>query len=558
MTSALLHTGEAPATELKPVPILVIGPAAHALAKALVRMESNTNIQSADTAAEALELLKTQAFEHVLIDNRNDGSLSLTIPALSRVKTIGKLSVMAGPQSQEAISAIPGVGAVITAPFNPVDIANSLSIQFTDSRKQSNDSNNQGRREKDKPITTNVENSEEVQENHGEVATDTSADQENEQRPIAIRILSALVNFIPSLTPILSMLYKNAALTILAALFVAFVSYGIMIAYFLTSGDWSSPLQLQRGHELVLKAEREHGELSVKRNLIKRQIVDAKSKAYKGETSLQRADVLAQITKGTIDQEATNLKDRLPSLSNEITLLQSILASYGSSKERRNQIAKLKSDYNKRIITRKLYQDSLLGSSKIEENIINIKEKISAKQTDLKLGDQSLNYLNNLKKHLAGSNTDPSQLLGGNAAYVPIANQVIKVKQIRADGEANIEEYESTKATLDNSLKVLSNSITELENTPMIRALETPINVLFVPYDNLDAYEQGERLYTCAIAIFWCSNVGTAGAPIGGEITTTHPFFGKPIRGQFVEAHLTEKSAAKKDIIHVGRPPLLF
>ena len=70
--------------------------------------------------------------------------------------------------------------------------------------------------------------------------------------------------------------------------------------------------------------------------------------------------------------------------------------------------------------------------------------------------------------------------------------------------------------------------------------------------------KQQTPIYTCTIAIFWCSNVGTVGERIGGEISTTHPFFGKPIRGQFVEANLTEKSAAQKEIIHVGRPPLFF
>ncbi len=559
MTLSMPHMGNGPALEIKPTPILVIGPAANALANALVRMKSNTEIHSADTAKEALDLLKTKEFDHVLIDNRNDGTLSLTIPALSRVETIGKLTVLAGPQSYDAISAIPGVGSVIKEPYNPVEIASSLNIEIIDSRKTSDTENNQGRRKNDLDVVTQDNERAPVQENHGEVVEDASAEQEiEEKRPHAIRFLSALVNFIPSLTPIISMLYKNTALTILAALFVAFVSYGVMIAYFLSSDGWSTPLQLQRGHELVLKAERQRGELSVKRNLVTRQILDADSKVERGQTNIQRAEVLAQITKGTIEQEATNLKDRLPLLSNEISLLKNILNSYGSANDRRKQVTKLKRDYNNRVITRTLYQDSLLASSKIEENIINIKEKISAKKTDLKLGDQSLNYLNKLKEHLSGDSSDPSQLLGGNAVYVPIANQVIKVKQIRANGKADIQEFESTRATLENSLEVLTNSINELEKTPMIRALDAPINVLFVPYDNLDAYVQGEHLYTCTIAIIWCSNVGTVGAPIGGEITTTHPFFGKPIRGLFVEAQLTEKSAAKKEIIHVGRPPLLF
>lgn len=548
MMPTLLHTGEAPVQENLRSRIMVMGPAAHGIAAALVRMQSNSEIHSANTAAEAIEILKTGNFDHLLIDNRADGAMSLTIPALSRLDSIENIIVLAGPQSSPSISALPGVASVITEPYNPLEIANSLGIEVRDSRSQTQHENNQGRRSEDVTVDPEI---------HGEVE-DTSADNlEEDERPLALRMVSALVNFIPGLTPLLSMLYKNLALTVLSALFIAFVSYGIMIAYFLTSGDWSSPLQLQRGHELVIKAERDRGELQVKRNLVTQKMADAENKASRGRSSLERAETLAQIANVTINQETENHIERQALVKHEINALQSVLNSYGSAKDRRAERNRLQSEFNRRVITRTLFQRSMLNLSELEENIVNLREKISEKKTELKLSAQSIAYLAQLKSQLT-TDKEKIGLYGGKAEFVPIANQVIEVQQVRAAGKADIEEFEATKKTLDNSLSVLENSITELENTPMIRALKEPVNVLFVPYDNLDAYEKGERLYTCAIAIIWCSEVGTAGNPIGGEIVTTHPFFGKPIRGQFVEANLTEKSAAQKEIIHVGRPPLFF
>jgi hypothetical protein len=547
----MLHTGEAPANDSLRKRIMVMGPAAHGIAAALVRMQSNSEIHSANTAAEAIEILKTGDFDHLLIDNRSDGAMSLTIPALSRLESIENITVLAGPQSGPSISALPGVANVISAPYNPVEIANSLDIEIRDSREADKPEQNRGRRASD---AVKADKDPEI---HGEVEEASAEGHVEDERPLVLRMLSALAHMIPGLTPLLSLLYKNLALTVLSALFIAFVSYGIMIAYFLTSGDWSSPLQLQRGHELVIKAERDMGELKVKRNLVTQQLAEAGNKASRGRSALERAETLANITSVTITQETENHIERQLLIKDEIHALRSVLNSYGSSSSRRAERARLQNEFRRRIITRNLYQRSLLNLSEVEENIVNLREKISAKKTELKLSEQSIAYLAQLKDQLS-SNKDKASLYGGKAEFIPIANQVIEVQQVRASGKADVAEYEASSQTLNNSLSVLTKSITELENTPMIRAQEQPVNVLFVPYDNLDAYTKGEHLYTCAIAIIWCSEVGTVGAPIGGEIVTTHPFFGKPIRGQFVEANLTEKSAAQKEIIHVGRPPLFF
>lgn len=541
----------APKLEAAKSRILVMGPNARAFSSALVRLKGNTEIYHAESAAEAIDLLSNGEFDHVLIDNRTDGALTLTIPRLAMMNSIGRLTVLAGPNSCESIAAIPGIGQVITPPYNPIDIATSLGIEIKDSRKRSDEQGEYGRREED------LQNGTPTAPDPSTVNQDLEADNTNEDvAPLLVRTMVRIANFIPGLTPIISMLYKNVALTILAALFVAFVSYGIMIAFFLTSGDWSSPLQLQKGHELVAKAEAQINDLQIKRNLITQQLSEAKNKVAESRAALLRANTLAEITAGIIDQEITNYEDRFEDLKSETTILKQVLEGYGNPKERQLNMRNLKGDYSKRVITRNTYQSALLSVAQIERQVAELSEQITAKENQIKTMDQSVQYLSSLKKQM----TDESTVISGTgqAAYVPLTNQIIEVRQTRATAKSQLNSAENSIPSLENSLQVINGGIETLQASPMIAALEKPVTVLFVPYDNIDAYGEGEPIYSCALSLFWCTKVGVTGEAISGEITTTHPFFGKPLRGQFVEAILTDPTAAKKEIIHVGRPPFFF
>ena len=74
MITALPYTGERPGSELpkgaSASRILVMGPAARAIAGALVRMQGTAEIHHAETAREAIDLLSASRFDHVLVDNR--------------------------------------------------------------------------------------------------------------------------------------------------------------------------------------------------------------------------------------------------------------------------------------------------------------------------------------------------------------------------------------------------------------------------------------------------------------------------------------------------------
>jgi hypothetical protein len=561
MTLNVVHTDNAPVTQTKRTRILVMGPAARGIAGALLRMQSSAEICAADSPAQAVDYLKTGDFDHLLIDNRADGAMSLSIPRLAQLDTVGKLTVLSGSKSKELIKSVVGVDQVIVAPYNPVDIAGALDIEIVDNRTQGSNGTNQGRRETDLSNVAGAASAPEVTPDTELQVEATGASTEEvrseHKRPILVRAFSVLARFIPSLTPIISLIYKNLALVILGALFMAFVSYGIMIAYFLLAADWSSPIQIQRGHELAIKAERERGELKVKRNLVLKQLSDAQGKADRGRDRLNQAAVLEQIAKSTIEQEIQNYEAVVKQSRLEAADFTSVLNSYGSRDQRAKERKSLASAYKRRIITNNYYQESLLNFSQIEENVVRLRERIALKNKDEKLALQSIDYLIQLQFELQSKQTG-TRILRGKAEFVPIANQILEVEQLRDAARADMDEYENTVQTFNNSLQLLSSSIAELEATPMIRALEQPVNALFVPYDNLDNYTSNDGLYACAFAIFWCHKIGTVGAPIPGEIKTIHPFFGKPMRGQFVEANFTDASAVKKEIIHVGRPPLFF
>lgn len=92
----------------------------------------------------------------------------------------------------------------------------------------------------------------------------------------------------------------------------------------------------------------------------------------------------------------------------------------------------------------------------------------------------------------------------------------------------------------------------------MGRAIQGRIDVIFVPYGNERSFTPGTPLYTCAMTVLFCHRAGSVGQALPGESTAVHPFFGKPLRGFFVEAKLDDPAAASEEIIHAGRAPFFF
>ena len=145
-----------------------------------------------------------------------------------------------------------------------------------------------------------------------------------------LRSTSWLAHLLPRLTPVYSLIYKNLALVILGALFTAFVSFGVMIVFFLTSNKWSAPITLSRGHELVTKVERELSDLNVRKNQISEQIEDAEKNLKSSQDELGRARSLAGMIEGTISAEIKNRSEIKAETESHTEALRRVAAQYGN------------------------------------------------------------------------------------------------------------------------------------------------------------------------------------------------------------------------------------
>ncbi|MEZ5870791.1 MAG: hypothetical protein R3D32_02890 [Nitratireductor sp.] len=531
-----------------PSRILVIGREARALAAALVRMRGNLTVSHAENAREASQALSSNAYDHVLVDNREDGALALMIPQIARLEQVRNIVVLAGPESELAVRAIQKVSAVFLPPYDAASIADSLGIEIVDQRRNSGIALNAPTRRAGDISRQTV-----VEDTTDQTGHDAGHDLDDGASDITFaQHVTHLMSQLPGITPVLSWLYKHLALTILGSLFLAFVSYGVMIVFFLTSSGWSTPIQLGHGHELVLKAERDFNEMKVKRNVINQQLTDALHNANEARESISRSQSLAVLVSGTITQEIENRKRLKTELETQLPALRSVLENFGSSKQRQQEQARLKRDYDRRVISKNSFETGLLNLAQMERQIQSLKSEIVDKQSEYDRISQTVNFLASLRMQL--DSDMPVSISSGVTELVPLSNQVIEVRQILSRARADLATAEDQRGPLADSLKVLNESIASLQATPLIKAVKEPVTVLFVPYDNLGSFEEGKPLYSCAAMVFWCSKIGTIGSAVPGEISTTHPFFGKPMRGQFIEAKLTDEKAALKEILHASRP----
>jgi hypothetical protein len=149
-------------------------------------------------------------------------------------------------------------------------------------------------------------------------------------------------------------------------------------------------------------------------------------------------------------------------------------------------------------------------------------------------------------------------ILSENGGENALSYDVLKIKQ-----EYELSRLETTKAiegrvALQSALERQDAIIDGLKQSPWLRAIADDSNVAFVPYENLDNVSPGVGVYSCALEMIWCDQVGKVTEVMPGEVTFKHPHREKIVRGQMVVIDLDDASAAEDDVLFVGGAPLLL
>jgi hypothetical protein len=479
---------------------------------------------------DAMQAVRAGNLDVVFVDTRNDPlATKLLIPLMLAHARRSKLVVICKQEDVRANLAVPGVARVLTAPLRESQVLRIIGIETAEKQLPKIDA------------TT----------------------EQHKNGPVAAQIAPATVakptprfsfNIFALGMSIISILYKRTAFVLLAALFSAFSFYGLMIVFFLGSSGWAAPLTLVRGHELVVKAEADLTQLQVNYNLAEQRIAESQLAMTQAERDMGNAKLLVQSSIHTITSEIKQRQSRLKAQSGALKRLRKTQAQYENAPK--TNLTSPGTLYSKRLIDKKTYESAAVASLEISQRMDAAASESEIMAVDVENLAVSIETLKSLKSNLQGKSLDAPGAVPPDLLL--LAKQALDANAEIKATEALISASKKAIITVEGSRKALAAQLSDLKNSPPGRAVEKRIDVLFVPYANLSNFQPGETLVSCRLTILLCAKAGTVGQTLPGESTFTHPFFGKPVRGVFVEVNLTNPDAAAREIIHVKRAPLFF
>ncbi len=506
--------------------VLYVGPKPESMEHILSRVDMDIGLHAATGVAEAIAMVRANVVDCVIVDQCCESNqAALLTAAMAGEKNVKRIVVITSPEHASSYEMLGPKCEVLFAPAKPVVILDAvLARQFT------------------------------------QPSGKTKRPSWKEKLTISKLLFSGLTlpkfNLSRAAIPIVSFIYKNTALVLLAALFSVFVSYGIMIVFFMVSSDWSAPLTLSKGHDLVAKTERQIGDMRVKGNLIKQRISKEQRETLQAKRAVSDARVLtslvATIVDGEIEQRLILQKDLKLQVKRLVGLRREMKRALGKSGAQRA----LQKKFNERLINRHVYNSKMLGILELRQRANGVESEIATQRRESSKTRQSILMLESMRKQIQES--DFVKMKSANVEFVALANQIVTVKTTLKNAQIELNSHRERLSLLRKNSTIINRGIAEVSATPLARASKAPVVVLFVPYVNAANFKPDEPLYACSLGILWCEKVGYTGKAIAGEAVSVHPFFGKNIRGIFVEAILLSPEAAKKEVLHVGRPPLFF
>ncbi len=479
------------------------------------------DINYVSRVSDALTQARSNKFDVVIVDQRsNDLATKLVIPLMSGIGAQSKLIVISSLTDVSAYLAVPGVARVISAPLREAQVLRVLGLKVTTNNAKP------GSTEEAKPEEAHVETP------------------------------RFSFNLVGRAMTMVSNLYKRTAFVLLAALFSAFAFYGLLIAFFLISASWAAPLTLVRGHELVVKVEAELAQLSINEDLAQQRMTEAQLAQIDAERTLKEARAIIKSSIGSIENEIRVRQRQIKSAGTNVKRLKKMLVAAAAFDKSMKRTTNADNLYARRLIDRKTFEQASLGSLEASQRSDMIANDLELALSDMESVAVSIEMLKALKANLEGKAVD--EPASAPPDLLLLAKQALEARTAISASKSKMESAEKTLAVLENSRKVLAQQIADLKNSPPGRAIEKRIDVVFVPYSNLQKFTPGTPLYSCALTIVFCSKAGEIGQALPGESTFTHPFFGKPVRGVFVEAQISNPDAAAREIIHAHHAPLYF
>ncbi len=358
--------------------------------------------------------------------------------------------------------------------------------------------------------------------------------------------------------PVASYAYKKLAIVILGSLFALFLCYGTIILFFLTSSSWSMPIELSSGHAMVVRAEKDLGEMQVRQNQVSQSLEAAQSALNIAGRDKRDAKLRLEISKRTIDVELQSQSKLLRETREHILRLKRIIADFRNVNGTGTFARNLEKAYSERTITKKSLEAGTLAILESLHRMAIVSNDLAVKQIEEDRIDTRVEFLNSLRTQI--DQPEIRTLSAGGADLVYLAREVIGDHNMISQADKIIANKTAEAAHLQNSL-----------DRRHRQHQFTAVNTGWPGHHHTSHRGHSCHMKTPATTMTQCTalplhhyesrsvrKVGMTGEAIPGETNAVHPLFGKQLRGVFVEAILDNNNDAKEELLHAGRPPLFF
>ncbi|HJL14743.1 MAG TPA: hypothetical protein RMH99_03750 [Sandaracinaceae bacterium LLY-WYZ-13_1] len=153
-------------------------------------------------------------------------------------------------------------------------------------------------------------------------------------------------------------------------------------------------------------------------------------------------------------------------------------------------------------------------------------------------------HADSFRSALAGEPGAPS------AEVVTRREQMIRLEIEAARLRAERRGLVRLRETARRNLAHLGAVVDELRARPVYRAMHEPIDLAFVPYEQLEGVDAGATVVACVWGIFGCREVGRITEIVPGEVVTQDPW-GELARGRYAVLELDAPEAVRERILRV-------
>jgi hypothetical protein len=475
--------------------------------------------------AGALTAARSKQMDIVIVDQRDESLANkLILPLFADLGYAVKLVVVTTLSDVGSYLRVPGVARVITAPVRAQQLARVLGLDISKLRHDKIKIAEEATKEAEAPAAPKI--------------------------PFLVRLSNLGMQLV-------STAYKRMAFILLGVLFISFTFYGVLIGFFLMSSGWASPMTLAEGRPTVDKVARDLSDMRVALNLNSQRLTDANQRFDASKRARDNAQILVNFAADTVDKEITDRKRQIGVLNRTMKRTKNVSSSFDRQLAKGGMEQDLARLYSKHLIEKRVFESGTMGLLETGQRLTGMQNQMDELQSQRENLQQSLKMLHSLRIQL--SQPGPAgDVTAATSDLLLLTKQAIDARAALNSAQGEFDAQVANTRDLQSSRYVLLHQIESMENSALARASKEPLIVIFVPYANQAQFKPGSDLYSCRFTMLFCWNAGKIGQRLPGEVEGIHPFFGKQIRGFYMEAHLTDPNAATKEIIHANRPPLYF